>query len=745
MASFTRRKRNTTSRAKGAAEIVMTTIVHWVKREMRYASMGLRLGKVTVGLRSRILIGLLGIAMPAKQRTRWRKSAVCVKIRMADGPVFPVLLGGRTDLEVLHEITLEDEYGLSDHIDASTIVDLGAHIGLATLRLLAVRPDARVIAVEADPVLVERLRANVAGLAVTVVHAAICGTNGQRRFFRADDSTWGNSLTRTLPWQEEVTVPSMTLSRLMETEALASVDLLKMDIEGAEWEVLANGVPDAVRAFVGEIHAQGDRKPHELLRSVSECMDIEVTRGDLDRLVFAAARSEATSRDAAGFVPTRDSGRGSHALGVSSARNGRARELLPGQRLDLVCVAINAPTHTFNGDEIRVRGLLRALAEHHDVRFVGARRPEDTAASIASLAELCRGGLDLYPPPADRSQSLGAKSYRWAHALSHGTPTRILGHHVPDIADHLETLAPNCDAVVLLDNAVAVYWRSLRHARRRIVDVHQVDGWPLARGDKPSFGAPLLRLRRELDAELMCYYEKRSLESMDGIIVTSDDEAARLDGLYGLAASAVVPSAIDVPERVLRSPGAGTVAWLGGLRYAPNRSGLIRFVREGWRPLGEAGYRLLVAGAGATEDVKALEGIPGVNILGFVEDLESFLSDIDVAVVPLWEGAGVKLKSVTFMGAGIPVASTTIGLEGTGARDGEHALVRETSMGLSEGLRTLLTQPDLADRLGASGRALVTRRLSWTIVGETFRTAVERVVVGRAWESPAPPPVHQEV
>jgi|GEM_PF-2865696 len=267
----------------------MRTVQRWVTHEMRYARMGLRLGAVTEGPRSRVLIGLLGVLVLVKQHTRWRTSAVQVQVRLL-GRVFPVLIGGRTELEVLHEIALEDEYGPSDRLDARTIVDLGAHIGLATLRLIAARPEARVIAVEADPVLVERLRANVAGLPVTVVHAAICGHVGERTFFRSDNTSWGNSLTRTLPWQEVVTVPSMTFAHLLESQAMTHVDLLKMDIEGAEWEVLADGVPDAVRSLVGEFHADGDGKPQELLKTVSQCMDVEVTRGDDDRLVFTATR-----------------------------------------------------------------------------------------------------------------------------------------------------------------------------------------------------------------------------------------------------------------------------------------------------------------------------------------------------------------------------------------------------------------------------------------------------------------------
>jgi len=155
---------------------------------------------------------------------------------------------------------------------------------------------------------------------------------------------------------------------------------------------------------------------------------------------------------------------------------------------------------------------------------------------------------------------------------------------------------------------------------------------------------------------------------MDGVVVTSDEEKRRLSALYGIAADAVIPSGIDLPQRGLRASGSGIVAWIGGHGYPPNRDGLVRFVEEAWEPLGQAGYRLLVAGSDPPPEIVGLAKANGIEILGFVEDLDLFLSQADVAVVPLWAGAGVKLKTVTFLGAGIPVVSTSIGIEGTGVK-----------------------------------------------------------------------------
>jgi FkbM family methyltransferase len=214
---------------------------------------------------------------------------VRVRVRIG-GRAFALHLAARTDLEVLNEIALEDEYGAADDVQARTIVDLGAHIGLATLRLLARRPDAHVIAVEADPRLVGRLRRNVASLPVTVVHAAIAGASGSRTLYRSDDSAWGNALRRTLPWQQGVEVPALSLGDLLEQQGLAEVDLLKVDVEGAEWELFADGVPAPVAAVAGEVHALDGSHPRELLARIEREMELTTGRVDDDRAVFVARR-----------------------------------------------------------------------------------------------------------------------------------------------------------------------------------------------------------------------------------------------------------------------------------------------------------------------------------------------------------------------------------------------------------------------------------------------------------------------
>jgi glycosyltransferase involved in cell wall biosynthesis len=394
----------------------------------------------------------------------------------------------------------------------------------------------------------------------------------------------------------------------------------------------------------------------------------------------------------------------------------------------LLCLAVRVPVPADDGESMRVVGLLRSLSAHHDVDFVSVLRPETDECAETGLDVLLSGRLQLFAPRPPASPSRVAAAKRWAIAVARGEPPWSRAHWHPEVAHYVAGVGDRYDAVVFLDNAVTIHLPAIASTVPLIVDVHNVEGWSVKSGLRSGSKALSHRLRAVLSIWLTRRCERRSVSAVHGVIVTSEEESRRLFGLYGISADAVIPSAVDLPPRPLRATGMGTVGWIGGHGYEPNREGLVRFVHEAWEPLGRAGYRLLIAGADPPADILKLRTVDGVEILGYVDDVESFLSQLDVAVVPLWSGAGVKLKTVTFLGSGIPLVSTAVGVEGTGVADGIHALVRESPAGIAAAVQALLADPGLADRVSANGRALVAQHLTWANVGADFVSAVERLV-----------------
>ncbi len=139
---------------------------------------------------------------------------------------------------------------------APRILDCGANIGLASLFFRRLYPDARITAFEADPALFQILSANLAGNGAQDVetrHAAVWTSTGTLTFqCEGSDSGMISALPGAVAGRA-TTVPSLRLRDVIDQ---GPVDLLKLDIEGAEGAVLADCEPvlGRVKAIVMDLH-----------------------------------------------------------------------------------------------------------------------------------------------------------------------------------------------------------------------------------------------------------------------------------------------------------------------------------------------------------------------------------------------------------------------------------------------------------------------------------------------------------
>jgi len=171
-----------------------------------------------------------------------------------------------------HDIFIDGALEFRADSAAPRILDCGGNVGLASLFFKRRFPAARITAYEADPALFAILKANLAAnnaSDVETVHAALWTANG-RVTFQAEGSDSGmiGTLSGAVAGTS-VDVPSLRLRDVIAGEANNRIDLLKLDIEGAEDAVLADCEPVLARvgAIVMDLHefAPTDRQAPRVL------------------------------------------------------------------------------------------------------------------------------------------------------------------------------------------------------------------------------------------------------------------------------------------------------------------------------------------------------------------------------------------------------------------------------------------------------------------------------------------------
>jgi FkbM family methyltransferase len=156
-----------------------------------------------------------------------------------------------------HSLFVDGSYRFQASSPTPRILDCGANLGLASLYWKRLYPRARITAYEADPRIAAALRQNLAanGAAdVEVVEAAVWNAEG-RLAFHAEGADSGAiaALPGAPASGARVEVAAVRLRDALER---GPVDLLKLDVEGAEEAILADcaGALGSVGAILAEIH-----------------------------------------------------------------------------------------------------------------------------------------------------------------------------------------------------------------------------------------------------------------------------------------------------------------------------------------------------------------------------------------------------------------------------------------------------------------------------------------------------------
>src|ERR1035437_2161980 len=140
---------------------------------------------------------------------------------------------------------------------ARYIVDIGANVGAATLWASNESPAARIIAIEPDPRILDFLRWNVkeTGLSqrVSILAGGIAGATGNGFL----NSSGEGSPTNTIDTDPQGPIPLFTVDDVMKSFGNDSIDVLKIDCEGAEFEVFKSLTIETarkIRSIIGEYH-----------------------------------------------------------------------------------------------------------------------------------------------------------------------------------------------------------------------------------------------------------------------------------------------------------------------------------------------------------------------------------------------------------------------------------------------------------------------------------------------------------
>jgi FkbM family methyltransferase len=224
-------------------------VFEYSREEIRLIGRGTRVRDVLrlAAMSVRLHLNARGVVLPrsARELDLWLDEGLKLRLRANDYVLFEIMGFGAYDIDL----------GVLGTV--RTVIDIGANIGLATVSLSQRLPGATFVCAEPSPssfaLLEHNLRRNAPGArpvhaAATAEPTSVVVREGLHpaltRVEKADGSSRGSK------------VPGLTIGQLLDLAGVARVDLMKLDVEGAERELFdtASDWAHRVGAVLAEVH-----------------------------------------------------------------------------------------------------------------------------------------------------------------------------------------------------------------------------------------------------------------------------------------------------------------------------------------------------------------------------------------------------------------------------------------------------------------------------------------------------------
>lgn len=185
------------------------------------------------------------------------------------------------------------------------------------------------------------------------------------------------------------------------------------------------------------------------------------------------------------------------------------------------------------------------------------------------------------------------------------------------------------------------------------------------------------------------------------------------------------------PTELSESQGKRLV-FVGGQGHSPNADGVSWFIQRILPGLQSCftDLELVVVGSWSDEFVESASGF-GVKFTGLIDEptLLKTLTGSTIGIAPLRFGAGVKRKVLDYLSHGLPIVSTSIGIEGIGesASPPPGVLVAESESDWISAISCLLADTERRKNIGKEGAKFIQAHYSREIMVDRLKALLESI------------------
>lgn len=236
-----------------------------------------------------------------------------------------------------------------------------------------------------------------------------------------------------------------------------------------------------------------------------------------------------------------------------------------------------------------------------------------------------------------------------------------------------------------------------------------------------EFEFPLIKPMLYLDVSKMKYWELRYWKRAKRVVAMSwEDKKTMIKEIPNLDVD-IVPNGVDsnfFTEHLVSRSKKPIILYLGNFTWLQNREAVEILINKVWPIIKQkiSDCQLWIIGKNAKDFFSNL-GSTDIRV-DQISDVREAYQQASVLVAPIYGGGGTRYKNFEAFASGLPVVTTSIGIRGTEAKDGQEVIIRDDPTKMANAVVELLDDRKLYRSIADHARAMVKRKYDWDPIAQ---------------------------
>lgn len=224
-------------------------------------------------------------------------------------------------------------------------------------------------------------------------------------------------------------------------------------------------------------------------------------------------------------------------------------------------------------------------------------------------------------------------------------------------------------------------------------------------------------------------YEKLVGNLTDHLICLSNDDKPILLDKMEIPDNriSVISSGVDVGGIKFNTPDFSkkTILFLGNLFFKPNAEAVDNIYKYIYPKLKKLGFKFLIVGD-CPKKIKDKYKNSKFELVGTVADLNDVFKKATVALAPALEGTGMRIKTLNYLAAGLPVVTTST--SALGFQDKNVLIIENDFKKYPNIILDLISNREYALKISKRGRSLMDKKFNWDHIAGEMKLAYEKIL-----------------